>query len=495
MTHSPLTTRCSAWQKPAIAIAALLIACFGVQVVLSQPLGRFAGFTDAQMTWYTLAACAVGLVYLALIAVLRRCSKPGMALIIALVLAGLGLRVGAWWMTPVNEDDLYRYMLDGAAVANGLNPFAVSPQALLAGNAPGAWLGLLDENGARAAVERVNHPEIRTIYPPVAQAGFGLAYLIDPWGIGGLRAVLQAADLLTAAAVFFALRVAGRPLVYAAVYWCCPLVPVQLIGTVHMDAMALAAVGVAAWALVADGSRDTAFTGVAGVALGFGVAIKLWPMLLIPVFFGRANPLSHKQRLTAVLLAGVTSALLLAPMALGGLDDDAGLNNYSQRWSNNAGAFAVIDRGLEHALPWLGQEAWQSDRTARQITLALIGAVCIGLALHKPRVRSTVNAIQRGAVLVLVAFFFSPTQFPWYATWTIVLLAFLPAVPLLVYASLIWLYYLPGQPAWGLVLQHGGFLVAVLCVLWHHRRGMRLDTQAGLDPATQQTSKDSVVAA
>gem|GEM_PF-1453226 len=495
MTQALDTTRDSVWQKTSIAVAVLLLAFFVVQVVLSQPLDKFVGFSGAQMTRHTLAACVTGFVYLALIAVLRRCAKPRTALIVSLLLAGLGLRVGAWFMTPVNEDDLYRYMLDGAAAVNGLNPFAVSPQALLAGDAPAAWLALLDESGARAAVERVNHPEIRTIYPPVAQAGFGLAYLIDPWGIGGLRAVLQAADLLAAAAVFFALRAAGRPLIYAAVYWCCPLVPAQLIGTVHMDAMALAAVGVAAWGLTAGWSR------MAGVALGFGVAIKLWPMLLIPVFFGRANPLSPKRRLTAVLLAGVTSAVLLAPMAMGGLDDDAGLNSYSQRWSNNTGAFAVIDRSLEHVLPWVGREAWQSDRSARHITLLIIGAACVGLAVYRPRVASAVHAIQRGAVLVLVAFFFSPTQFPWYATWTIVLLAFVPAVPLLLYASLIWIYYLPQQPVWGLTLQHGGFAVAALFVAWHHARGMflntnvSLDTAAERDPVALETPKESTVTA
>jgi len=78
---------------------------------------------------------------------------------------------------PILEDDYYRYLWDGAVTANALNPYAYSPQQVLKGtDIPVELTQLAEESGE--VIHSINHPEIRTIYPPIAQAFFR-AILLD----------------------------------------------------------------------------------------------------------------------------------------------------------------------------------------------------------------------------------------------------------------------------------------------------------------------------
>ena len=58
------------------------------------------------------------------------------------------------------SDDLYRYLWDGRVQLHGVHPYAHAPE-------DQALAGLRDEHW-----ERVNHPEVKTIYPPLAQGTF-----------------------------------------------------------------------------------------------------------------------------------------------------------------------------------------------------------------------------------------------------------------------------------------------------------------------------------
>ena len=62
---------------------------------------------------------------------------------------------------PVLSDDLYRYVWDGRVQAAGINPYLHAPAA-------GALHALRDTE----VHPRVNHPDVRTIYPPLAQILF-----------------------------------------------------------------------------------------------------------------------------------------------------------------------------------------------------------------------------------------------------------------------------------------------------------------------------------
>ena len=107
---------------------------------------------------------------------------------------------------PSLSDDIYRYLWDARVQAAGGNPYAHAPDA-----AP--LEGLRDEDWSR-----INHPELVTVYPPVAQWFFLAAHLVWP-GVTGLKAALVLCDLLLIAVLWRLLRVRGqrpeRALLYA----------------------------------------------------------------------------------------------------------------------------------------------------------------------------------------------------------------------------------------------------------------------------------------
>ncbi|MCX7015294.1 MAG: hypothetical protein NTW86_22530, partial [Candidatus Sumerlaeota bacterium] len=132
-----------------------------------------------------------GALYLALIPLFRR-APSGLAPMAWMVGVGLAMRALYIPSTVILEDDIYRYLWDGAVVAHGFNPYAFAPGEFRAaqagsGQKPSELRRLAHESGM--IIERVNHAEIRTIYPPLAQGIFALAHWLKPWSVVAWRAV------------------------------------------------------------------------------------------------------------------------------------------------------------------------------------------------------------------------------------------------------------------------------------------------------------------
>jgi hypothetical protein len=85
--------------------------------------------------------------------------------------------------TPSLSDDIYRYLWDGRVQEAGLNPYGQAPAA--EGLSP-----MHDDDWAK-----INHPELVTVYPPVAQWFFHLVRRLAP-GVTGMKTALVLCDLL-----------------------------------------------------------------------------------------------------------------------------------------------------------------------------------------------------------------------------------------------------------------------------------------------------------
>ena len=254
------------------------------------------------------------------------------------LVAGILLRVVFLPVTPSLSDDVYRYLWDGQVQRAGVSPYLYAPADprldRVAGSETGAAGGggsgeadagrsgqadrgeeaggsAPDTAGLRALV---NHPRLRTVYPPLAQALFlGVAGASDAAGLdparGGVllwKLVAGAADLLTAAAVWW-LADAKRRRQATVLYLLCPAVILQTWEAAHLEMVAVGLAVVAAALLVRG--RDWQ----AGVALGLAAGFKLTPAaLLLPALLGgRASP--------GRLLAGFVPAFVLPllPYVLG----------------------------------------------------------------------------------------------------------------------------------------------------------------------------------
>ena len=320
--------------------------------------------------------------------------------------AGILMRAPFFGAGPMLEDDHFRYLLDGAMVAQGLSPYALAPHALLSG-ADGAPPQLVE--AGRTVIAAINFPELRTIYPGAAQLLFALAHLIAPWSVDGLRLVIFVAEALTALLIWRLLTMSGRSPLLVALYWCNPLMAFCLTGQAHIDGVL--ALPILA-ALLAAHRR---IGSLAGLGLGLAVGVKLWPILLAPLIARKLWP--DRQALAAfALVLGLATLALCGPLLWASLSANAGLTAYAGGWSVNNAPYAW----LSYAFVLL---AGSGTGELLLRSLILLTAAIASLAIAFRKVDGVEMMVGSAAVLGAILFYLSPAQFPWYAAWFIPLAA------------------------------------------------------------------------
>ncbi len=264
-----------AWISLAAALAAFA-------AVLAANAHKFAWqLPVAQMpaAALALAMSAAGLVFLAVVPLVHASRDASIAkrrwILALIVIAGCGLRLSLFFTEPALEDDYNRYLWEGALVANGFSPYAVSPDRARTA-APDSRLGMLvRESGP--IIDRVNHPHLASTYPPVAQAAFALSYLVSPWNLSAWRAVSLAFDCAAGFLLIALLKETGRCELWSALYWWNPIVIKELVNSAHMEGVLMALV-LAALLLLARGRHMAA-----ALVLGLAIGTKIWPALFTAI--------------------------------------------------------------------------------------------------------------------------------------------------------------------------------------------------------------------
>ncbi len=171
--------------------------------------------------------------------------------------------------SPVGSDDIYRYVWDGKVAAHGINPFAFAP------NDPA-----LSALRTDVLPSRVNHPAMRTIYPPLAQSFFFVSYKLFGDSLAGLKFLLVLADLssiivLIRLSKLYHVNILRTVFLYA---WSpLPIMYFALDG--HIDALGIPFLLLSLYFI----SRKKNISGA--VVLGLSVLAKLYPLFIAPVFF------------------------------------------------------------------------------------------------------------------------------------------------------------------------------------------------------------------
>lgn len=377
-----------------------------------------------------------GIVYL--ITVFRLPGREGAApaatgLVGWILVVGLAMRAAMLLSSPILEDDFYRYLWDGAAVAHRINPYGQAPadvQADAGGGGPVPLDQLATASGV--VVERINHPRLRTIYPPVAQGAFALAHWIKPWSLDAWRLVLFGFDAATLLLLAALVRELKLPILCIAVYWWNPLLVKEVFNAGHMD---LVAVPFVLGALLAALRRQYHW---AALLLALATGAKLWPVLLLPVILRPI--LGDIRRAASVTVTyALTAGLILAPMLLTKLDGGAGVVAYGQRWEMNDALFMAIARLVRLPLEAVGASSY-GPLAARGFALVLLASAITWL-LWRP-VKDSRDLCRRTTLVVAAAFLLSPCQFPWYYLALLPLLVLHKQSALLLLTALLPLYYL-----------------------------------------------------
>jgi hypothetical protein len=345
---------------------------------------------------------------------------------------------------PALSEDLYRYLWDGRLVAEGVNPFPSAPD---------------DPSLARyhdALFARLQHAEVPTIYPPMAQALFGVAARVaaEPWA---WKATLLALETLLLLSLASLLRSRGLGRERLLLYFWNPLVILESFGNGHVD-LAAAAFLLVSLALLelAPASRPSAqrvalagplVRALAGIALASATLIKYMPLLLLPA-------LARRREFTALAAAALAATVLFLPFASAGPTLWTGLATYLRHWEFNGSLYPVV-------------RSWFDDGATPRLLLA--GALGVAVAAAAWRARTLTGA----ALFLLAAWIVvSPTVYPWYLVIPIALLPLHPDRGLLVFSGLVAFSYaglgasratgvwtLPAFVPW---VEYGGWALAAL---------------------------------
>lgn len=358
----------------------------------------------------------------------------GKPLVIWIIMVGAFIRLTMFSSVPMLEDDHYRYLWDGAVLAKGFNPYRYAPREVLDEKkkaVPGELRQLARESGP--VIQRINHPWLRTIYPPLDQCAFALAYLIKPWSLNAWRLILFATDILSLSLLFLVLKRLDLPRSYSAIYWWNPLLVKEIYNSGHMEVIMMPfLLGVLVFSMGGRYLKASAFVGLAA-------ATKFWPAVLIIVVL---RPLIRNFRQWALsgLIFAIIFLLAFLPFYLTGLDSGSGLTAYRRYWEMNDALFMVILWAAHWFTGFSGLSAWNAQTVARLLVLLMV--ICWSLWISRKEDRRPLTWNHRFLMVTAALFLLSPTQFPWYSLWLLPFLTVQPRFSLLLLNFLLPLYYL-----------------------------------------------------
>lgn len=240
---------------------------------------------------------------------------------------------------PILEDDYFRYLWDAFHFAVNGTPY---------GHAPSEYFGATHFGGAgqdnvaispqfQTILDGINYPDTPTIYGPVLQYAFLLAYYLTPGEVFGLQLVFTFAEILL---LLVLAKMSPRPALILFAW--CPLLIKETAFTAHPDVLGVLLLMVSLLAL--QRSR----LALAAILLGLSLGAKIFAILLAPIILLRCRPIHW-------LLCLLTLALVYAPFVLINSADIYGLFAFAKDWQFNGSAHALLVYLHSHIG---GHEAW-----------------------------------------------------------------------------------------------------------------------------------------
>jgi alpha-1,6-mannosyltransferase len=348
----------------------------------------------------------------------------------------IGLGLAALWhlaflrMPPGSDDDIHRYVWDGRVQRLGYSPYIVVPS-------DPAFAGIHTPE-----TRTLNNPDLPSPYP----AGAELFFLAVTEIHESVFALKVAFVLCEFAIVFVLLDIFSRSdqgahwvLAYA---WN-PLLAVEVAGSGHIDIVGVLLL------LVSFAALGRRWRAVAAVAFGLAVAVKLLPIILLPLYWRRV-------RLRDAALAVIVVGLLYIPFLNHGRIPIGSLDTYVQSFRFNDPVFAILKRV---ATP--------------QVVAGL--AVLVGfLTAIWMRRKAPAWSPDAFAWPMAASLLCAPVVYPWYLLWLLPFVRSASTVPIIIWTvSIMPTYYVwhlrtLGRPwllpSWIMLLEYGS-VVAVGVVI------------------------------
>ncbi len=372
---------------------------------------------------------------------------PQRVIVIGLVLAALW-HLPFLLMPPGSDDDIHRYVWDGRVQRLGYNPYLVVP------NDPAVRELHTPET------RTLNNPDVPSPYPAGAQLFFRAVTAIHE-STFALKVAFLVCNLAIVFVLLDLLRCSKQGTHWVLAYAWHPLLATEVAGSGHIDIVG------ALLLLVSFAALERRWRSVAAVAFGMAVAVKLLPIVLLPLYWRRV-------RIRDGVLAAVVVGVLYVPFLNHGRIPIGSLGTYVQSFRFNDPVFATLERV---AAPQL------------VVGLAVLVGFLTAIWLRKSAAWSSDAFAWPTAASLLCA----PVVYPWYLLWLLPFVRSASTLPIIIWTvSIIPTYYVwhlrtLGRPwlvpGWIMLLEYGSVAAAGAVILF------RQITR----PAVPRCSTDEVV--
>ena len=317
-----------------------------------------------------------------------------------LLLHGIAYRLLFLFSIPVLSPDFYRFIWDGLLLQQGINPYAFTPNQLMASprEIPFELAPFLYEKMGTLSASHFSN------YPPLNQLGFWGATLLFPNQllliVFCIRMLIITADIATFRLGQKLLSLLGINPKRMGWYMLNPLVIIELTGNLHWEGIMLFFFALGCWYYFTKSER------LSSLFFALSVLTKLIPLMLIPVYI-RSQPLSKSLRMGGLGLA--TILLFGLPFFL-----SIGLENYMktlQLWFKNFefnGSIYSIIRALGFQI-----KGYNIIRQWGAISPLIVSGIVLFFSLRK---KNTTPSQHFTAMMLILSwyYFIATVVHPWY---------------------------------------------------------------------------------
>lgn len=329
------------------------------------------------------------------------------------------------------DDDIHRYVWDGRLQRLGYNPYIVVP------SAP-AVKGLHTPE-----TRNLNNPDLPSPYPPGAQLFFRAVTAIQESAFA-LKVAFVVCEFAIVFVLLDVLRCTGQGAHWVLAYAWNPLLAIEVAGSGHIDIVG------ALLLLVSFAALGRRWRTVAALAFGLAVAVKLLPIVLLPLYWRRV-------RVRDGALAAVAVALLYMPFLNHGRIPIGSLGTYMQSFRFNDPVFATLERV---AAPQL------------VVGLAVLAGFLTAIWMRR---KSAAWSAEAFAWPIAASLLCAPVVYPWYLLWLLPCLRSESTAPIIIWTvSIIPTYYVwhlrtLGRPwlipGWIMLLEYGSMAMTAAIIL------------------------------
>ena len=393
-------------------------------------------------TWTAILASVLGGVLVIATALAWRQKTLSPASLAGVLLLGVAFRLAAMPARQFLSDDAFRYRWDGKVLWHGINPYRYAP-------ADPAFDHLRTEPLDLA----VARPDLRTVYPPLAEVVFALGYALTPARLLGLQALLLLSEVAAWLLLLRELQCRGLPLASILLMAWSPLLIFQGYLPGHVDMLMLPFI------VLFIGSIERGSGLAAAAALALACLIKPHAVIFAPAAFKQLG--LRRGALFALVFTGVFMGFYL-PFLSPGLSVFSSVGLMARHWAFNGSLAALLRLALSRDL-------------SREIAAVLLVLLVVVSAW---RGRDSTARMLMAATAFVVC---TPNLFPWYLFLAMPLLVLRADPALLLLSVLIPItetvtlnFRLTGvwqQPLWQVLVEYVPFYVVLGLSAWR-RWGM-----------------------